>query len=306
MSQQEFDNFKQRIKDWMDSHPEEYDCFEEEMNRKDNSGYQKILTMAFTLIPKYQKDIQKRANQGFYIDISDIETLFSESNLAKTLISEFNDVTENSIVPAMLSWLYFGQSFERMVERGEELRCNPESGYVDRLFITSTIKMLISKSISLGLRTKADWEKHNELMKLANSKDVLDWAIKGDPNEKKKSGRKSDKQTLPEMLSSSTSEEKPDNLIKRIENFLKDKHTQYDIACLKIVLEELSYMQHCDVRPFRDALEKEYGESIHIVSERGIQESYKKLNEFIGQGKLVKELNENLIYIQNIKEILSD
>ena len=51
MSQQEFDYFKQRIKDWMESHPEEYDCFEEEMNRKDNSGYQQILTMAFTLVP---------------------------------------------------------------------------------------------------------------------------------------------------------------------------------------------------------------------------------------------------------------
>lgn len=28
MSQQEFENFKQRIKDWMDSHPNEYDCFD--------------------------------------------------------------------------------------------------------------------------------------------------------------------------------------------------------------------------------------------------------------------------------------
>ena len=64
MSQQEFDNFKQRIKDWMDNHPEEYDCFEEEMNLKDNTSYQKILTMAFTLVPRYQKIIQKRANHG--------------------------------------------------------------------------------------------------------------------------------------------------------------------------------------------------------------------------------------------------
>jgi len=32
MSQQEFGNFKQRIKDWMASYPEEYDCFEKELN----------------------------------------------------------------------------------------------------------------------------------------------------------------------------------------------------------------------------------------------------------------------------------
>ena len=53
MSQQDFDNFKQRIKDWMDSHPDEYDCFEEEMNDKDNVGYQKILSLAFRLVPQY-------------------------------------------------------------------------------------------------------------------------------------------------------------------------------------------------------------------------------------------------------------
>jgi oligoendopeptidase F len=80
MSQQEFDNFKQRIKDWMDSHPEEYDCFEEEMNRKDNEGCQNILTIAFSLVPKYQKVLRKRMNQGAYNDISDIETLFWIAN----------------------------------------------------------------------------------------------------------------------------------------------------------------------------------------------------------------------------------
>ncbi|WP_366521796.1 DUF6043 family protein [uncultured Proteiniphilum sp.] len=31
MGQQEFKDFKQRIKEWMDTYPEEYDCFEETM-----------------------------------------------------------------------------------------------------------------------------------------------------------------------------------------------------------------------------------------------------------------------------------
>ncbi|KAA6314325.1 hypothetical protein EZS27_035044 [termite gut metagenome] len=43
MGQEEYDKFKQRLKDWKETHPDEYDLFEEEMNRKDASGYQLYL-----------------------------------------------------------------------------------------------------------------------------------------------------------------------------------------------------------------------------------------------------------------------
>jgi|AGTN01.1.fsa_nt_gi hypothetical protein len=62
MGQQEFDDFKQRIKEWIDTHLEEYDCFEETMNRKDNAGYRKILRKAFSLVPKYRKLLRQKVN----------------------------------------------------------------------------------------------------------------------------------------------------------------------------------------------------------------------------------------------------
>ena len=43
MAEQDFDNFKQRLREWMGSHPAEYDAFEAEMNRKDDAGYQMVL-----------------------------------------------------------------------------------------------------------------------------------------------------------------------------------------------------------------------------------------------------------------------
>ncbi len=291
MAQQEFDNFKQRIKDWMDSHPEEYDCFEEEMNRKDNAGYQKILTLAFTLVPKYQKIVQKRANQGTYDDISDIEVIFSENNLAESIVNEFKKTPDNSIVPAMLSWFYFGKSFERMVERGEEIRKSPGAGYIDKIFIASTIKMLISKSISLELRTKTDWEEHRKLMQLAEGNDVLNWAIEETPTEKKKAGRKPEIQILPE------------NLLPKIGTFLSSKKSQRDIACLKIALEEMQLLPAGGIKPFRYFLERQYG---NVISERGIQESYKELNDLIEGRRFVKDLSENRGYINEIKNFLSD
>jgi hypothetical protein len=303
MSHQEFDNFKQKLKDWMDSHPEEYDCFEAEMNRKDNAGYQKILSMAFTIVPQYKKIIKKKSNQGAFNDISDIEAMFEENNLAEFLINEMENIPKKSIAPAMLSWLYFGRSFERMVERGEEIRKNKEIGYFEKMLIASTVKLIISKSISLGLRTKEDWEEHSRMMQVVDGDELMDWAIGNLPNEKKKAGRKSKEQTLPEMLSA-TPTEKPEDLIERIGKFLSSKNSKRDISCLKIALEELTYIYPCEVRVFRNALDKQFGENIHIISERGIQDAYKELNDFIG-GKQVKDIKENRDYIQEIKTLLS-
>ncbi len=42
MGQQEYDNFKRLIREWLDSHPNEYAKFVEEMNGKNYEGFQKV------------------------------------------------------------------------------------------------------------------------------------------------------------------------------------------------------------------------------------------------------------------------
>lgn len=115
MAQQDFDNFKRKIQEWMESHQTEYDWFEAEMNRKDDAGYQMVFAQAIELVPEYQKIISKRINRGPEEDITDIEQFFTENKLAEKLIAEFDKLPEETIVPAILSWLYFGQSFERII-----------------------------------------------------------------------------------------------------------------------------------------------------------------------------------------------
>ena len=294
MSLQDFDNFKQHLQEWMEAHPEEYDRFEEEMNLKDNAGYQKILTSAIAIAPKYESIVRKRTNQSPTNDISDIETLFTENKLAENIIGEIENTSEGSIIPAMFCWLYFGQSFERMVERGEEMRKNKKTTYLEKFFIAQTIKMLISKSKSLGLRTKEDWGEHHKLMKMADNRGVVDQIIQEAFDEKKEIGRKISRQTVPESY------------LIQVGTILKSKNSQHDIACLKIALEEMSIVNTGGVKAFRDFLEKRYGGNIHIISERGIQEAYKVLNEFVGEGKLIRDLKENRTYIDEIKKLLSD
>ena len=152
------------------------------MNGRDAVGYQKILNLAVTLVPAYQKFINQKANQGTFDDISEIENIFAENKLAQTLLNEFENPSKDTIIPAMLYWLYFGQSFERMVEKGEELRKTPDISYIRIFLIKSTIRLLRNKSISLGLRTKADWERHYSLMKDVDSNEALDLEIDTKPN----------------------------------------------------------------------------------------------------------------------------
>jgi hypothetical protein len=314
MPPHDFDTFKQRLREWKDSHSGEYDVFEVGMNRRDDMGYQMILAMAMGLAPEYEKIVSRRVNRGPDDDNSEIERLFTESNLADTLtgsefgsditanlLGDFEDIRKESIVPAMLCWLYFGQSFERMVERGEELRRNPEIPYHEKMLIAQTIKMLVDKSIELGLRTKEDWIKHHSLMKLADSDDIFDLALAPD---KKKPGRPSTAGGLSEMFSSAVRSKK--GLIEKIGEYLTTKHSQSDIARLKIALDELRFLvSPVNIKSFRDALAEQFAPAIHIVHERGIQEAYSRLTSDIpSKEKSVAGIGEERIAIEKLKDFL--
>ena len=58
MGQQEYDNFKRLIKEWLDSHPNEYADFVEEMNDKKFKGFFNIFNTAVRLVPKYKAMIE--------------------------------------------------------------------------------------------------------------------------------------------------------------------------------------------------------------------------------------------------------
>jgi hypothetical protein len=106
-------------------------------------GYQKVMGLAIQLVPPYQKAIDKKINQGVFNDISDIEYLLTKNKLGTSLLKELENPND-STVPAMLAWLYFGQSFERMVERGEELRQSSDCGYLQKFMFAATNKILVS------------------------------------------------------------------------------------------------------------------------------------------------------------------
>ena len=304
-----FEDFKRLIKEWLDAHPKEYGSFVEEMNRKDSAGFQKIFMLVAKIIPKYKNEVKKRMNNDTVKDFSSLESLLANSNLAENLVNEFHSTNKVSIVPAMLAWLYYGRSYECMVEQGENLIHNSRTNRVHRWILSLMVKYIIHKSISSGERTKENWEEFR-LYKLSLSSETLvesalEEEIFSDINEttvtNKKRGRPKDERTLEELLKP---EEKAD-LLSKIRNRLLTKPTEKDIIYLKIALEETNLLRECDIAPFHRALSDYY--SIRLIGIRGVQKANKTLSEAIGKtGIRLMDKGEDRAAINEIKAFLTE
>jgi hypothetical protein len=267
MSQQDFNTFKRHLKDWKETHPDDYDLFEEEMNGKDAIGYQKVLSLAVTLVPAYRKLITQKSNLGMFDDISDIENLFAENKLAQTLLNESESPDKNTIIPAMLYWLYFGQSFERMVEKGEELRRMPGISYIKKFLIKSTIRLLRNKSISLGLRTKSDWEKHYQLMAEVDNNEILNLDIDAKTNASLAKPKNNKELSLEDMIM--VNEKDKEILLTRIKDYIRQGTKGKNIAWMIFALRQLGYLPNTTSnRHLFNAIRENTG--MDIGSDKGI------------------------------------
>ncbi|WP_412708877.1 DUF6043 family protein [Bacteroides hominis] len=177
MGQQEYDNFKRLIKEWLDSHPNEYADFVEEMNDKKFKGFFKVFNVATRLVPKYRQVADKRISDERNPDFEKLENILLESNLAEKIVSEFHNPNKRSIVPAMLAWLYYGRSYECMVEQGEELTKRKDIGKLYKWLVSCMVKFIIRKSISTGMRTKEDWLNFRKQQKAIEENTLIEWSI---------------------------------------------------------------------------------------------------------------------------------
>ena len=319
MGQQEYDNFKRLIKEWLDSHPNEYADFVEEMNDKKFKGFFKVFNVATRLVPKYRQVADKRISDERNPDFEKLENILLESNLAEKIVSEFHNPNKRSIVPAMLAWLYYGRSYEGMVEQGEELTKRKDIGKLYKWLVSCMVKFIIRKSISTGMRTKEDWLNFRKQQKAIEENTLIEWSIEDEEEnhieknddtqteeatpEKtpKTAGRKADTRTLPELLI-----ENQDVFIEKIGARLKTKSTDTDIARLYIALVEYRFMRQCPMKTFRNALQNQF-EELKIVQERGIQKAYSHLISPYGTSKkLMKDIGEDRIAIDELKAYLSN
>ena len=312
MGQQEYDNFKRLVREWLDSHPDEYAAFVEEMNDKEFKGFFKVFKVATALAPKYREAARKRTLNDRATDFEELENILQGSDLAGKLVNEFHNPNRKSIIPAMLAWLYYGRSYECMVEQGEELAKRKDISGLYKWLVSCMVRFIVRKSISSGMRTKEDWVAFRKQQKAIEENSLVEWSMEDEDIEEtesteelteeqpKSAGRKADTRTLPELLI-----ENREVILERIGARLKTHTTETDIARLYIALVEYRFMRPCPIKTFRNALQQQYTD-LSIVHERGIQKAYKNLTTpFGGSKKLIKDIGEDHVAIEELKAYLS-
>ena len=312
MGQQEYDNFKRLVREWLDSHPDEYAAFVEEMNDKEFKGFFKVFKVATALAPKYREAARKRTLNDRATDFEELENILQGSDLAGKLVNEFHNPNRKSIIPAMLAWLYYGRSYECMVEQGEELAKRKDISGLYKWLVSCMVRFIVRKSISSGMRTKEDWVAFRKQQKAIEENSLVEWSMEDEDIEEtesteelteeqpKSAGRKADTRTLPELLI-----ENREVILERIGARLKTHTTETDIARLYIALVEYRFMRPCPIKTFRNVLQQQYTD-LSIVHERGIQKAYRNLTTpFGGSKKLIKDIGEDHVAIEELKAYLS-
>ena len=313
MGQQEYDNFKRLIKEWLDSHPDEYADFVEEMNDKKFKGFFNIFNTAVRLVPKYKEAARKRIGDDRNPDFEELENVLLQSDLAEKIVNEFHTPNKRSIVPAMLAWLYYGRSYECMVEQGEELTKRKDIPTLYKWLVSGMVKFIIRKSIANGMRTKEDWQVFRKQQKAIEENSLVEWAIEEDEDmdeeetdmlqeeQPKTAGRKADTRTLPELLI-----ERHDILIERIGTRLKTHATETDIARLFIALVEYRFMRKCPIKTFRNACTTSLINKKSFMKEVFRKHTKISFRHLENGKKLIKDVGEDHDAIEELKAYLSD
>lgn len=307
------EKFKEMVRQWLDTHREEYCAFVEEVSKCDRTGLIRIFQYAQFVAPGYAKVVMNKLSDKDNEDLSPIEKFLTDADIASKMVEEFQSQRPESIVPAMLAWLYFGNSWEMMVAYNEETIQDKNSNFMNRLKARVVIYAAIKGSIKNEHRTKEDWEHFRKVQKSMGSMiPVTDSAIDemeeeptnsetnngeiGDERkEPLKRGRKKIRASLDTLIPNDT-----DRMKVKIWEFIKLRSSGSDIAMLYIYLQEESHIGSCDITTFHNALSEHYPEH-KFVGLRGVQKAHQQLVTPMSGGKRMIDLGQDKKNLENIR-----
>lgn len=312
------EKFKELVKEWLDTHREEYCAFANEVSKRDHSGFQQIFQYAQFAAPIFADAVMARMSDNREEDlIGSLEKLLEDSDLAAKLVDEIQSQKPESIVPALLAWLYFGNSWELMVAYNEELIQDKNSSFFYRCMASMIIRFAIKRSIKIEHRTKEDWENFRKIQKsmgslvpvtddaieefkVEDSTTVVSEVIANEESsipttQPKKRGRKKVRVSLDSLLPNDT-----ERIKDRIYEFLKLRSSGNDLAMLYIFLHEESQICGCDITTFHNALTEHYPEQ-KLVGLRGVQKAHQFLTTPMMGGKRMIDMGQDKKNLDNIR-----
>ena len=301
MARQDFERFKQEIKEWLDGHPEEYDRFVAEVNDKSAIGLYKVFNVGMRLAPKLMRRHRAECH-GDLADERKIQDYAADADTAKLLVDEFHNIDKDSIIPAMLAWLYYGKCYETMVNQLEAEANNPRNNFIEQKIAAIMIRVVIKSSIRNKMRTKEDWESFRREKKAIEEGNVMESCIEElEPvNEVITEMPTNTEQSL--CLRDYLLGDK-ETLLKKIKLRVSTQHTGTDLARLYFALQEEQLLSRCDVTTFHRLLGNELP-NCDLKSVRNLQIAIKKLNDSTNKGK-IKDCGMERTYINEWRSYLT-
>lgn len=95
--------------------------------------------------PRYKEATRRRIGDDKISDFEELENVLLDSDLAQKIVNEFHHSKRRSIIPAMLAWLYYGRSYECMVEQGEELTKRKGITRLYKWLVSYMVRFIIKK-----------------------------------------------------------------------------------------------------------------------------------------------------------------
>ena len=302
MAQQDFERFKQEIREWLDSHPEEYDRFVAEVNDKSAIGLYKVFNVGMRLAPKLMRRYRVECH-GDLAEERKIQDYAADTNTAKSLVDEFHSIDKGSIVPAMLAWLYYGKCYETMVNQLEAEANNPRNNFIEQKIAAIMMRVVIKSSIRNKMRTKEDWENFKREKKAIEEGNIMESCIEelgcvDEPTVEVPTNTEQPLRLRDFLLGDQ------ETLLERIKLRVSTQHTGTDLARLYFALQEEQLLSCCDVTTFHRLLVNEMPDC-DLKSIRNLQIAIKKLNDSTNKGK-IKDCGMERTYIDEWRSYLTN
>lgn len=308
-----FEDFKADILKWKDENREKYNRFAQMMSGCDEQGFFLFYRTVAKQMPQLVRQWELTYNDDTCPDkFADIDVLFKEQNLPQQIVGQYGrernltytDSTTFSLwqrikmmlgwrpqpririsAPLVLSWLFFGRSFETMVLMLEKQAKRPEAGMLDVQTCGHVSKLVIQTSIKGHYRTCEDWERFFAGQNAARSGKLGEWALEevrgdevpmpqSDNDTPVTSGRPKAKD-LP--LSSYINSEHKDAIIDVLRKFLISQNTANGQALSYYALTQLELLTVKTDKEFSVGMVREFGDIPTLKSENAIWQAISQL-----------------------------
>lgn len=199
-----YEQFKADILQWKDAHREEYRRFAKMMADGNEVQYLAVCRAIFRQLPGIKKEWQMSWCDDSTDAFSNIGLHFKENAVPEQIVELYRKQREEDAAPSpsslwgrmryifrqslrkrrvtlsaplVLSWLYYGKSFEAMVDMVSRQAGHPKAGNAERMGCSIVVRQIIEVSIKNGFRTQEDWNEHFAMKDAIEKGGIGEWAL---------------------------------------------------------------------------------------------------------------------------------